>query len=140
MRKLEVFCRLRYRVNSVGATGDPGEAGGVASRKLLGVEVDDTSPEVQAAFDLFVEVWRRGRDSDESEFRSVRCDFGEDHQYFDGILDDIWATNEYGYPDWDWERIKSHLDAIDWEDGRHVARSWVVVLSYLMTDYRYLHL
>ena len=108
--------------------------------KLLGVEVDDTSPEVQAAFDLFVEVWRRGRDSDESEFRSVRCDFDEDHQYFDGILDDIWATNEYGDPDWDWERINSHLDAIDWEDGRHVARSWVVVLSYLMTDYRYLHL
>ena len=109
-------------------------------RVLLGVEVDDTSPEVQAAFDLFVEVWRRGRDSDESEFRSVRCAFGEDHQYFDGILDDIWVTNEYGDRVLDWERINSHLDAIDWGDRRHVARSWVVVLSYLMTDYRYLHL
>ena len=138
LAQLEVFVDSDT-VNSVGARAIRAKLVELHD-KLLGVEVDDTSPEVQAAFDLFVEVWRRGRDSDESEFRSVRCDFGEDHQYFDGILDDIWATNEYGDRVLDWERINSHLDAIDWGDRRHVARSWVVVLSYLMTDYRYLHL
>ena len=107
--------------------------------RLLGVRVEESSEDVQAAFDLFVDVWRHGRDSVEGDFRSLRCEYGSDGQFFDGILDDIWVTNEDGNPDWDWDRINAHLNTVDWSD-HHVARTWVVMLAYLMTDPRYLHL
>ena len=106
--------------------------------KLLGADPDST--EVQAAYDLFVDVWSRRRGSDELDFRSTRCDFSHDAEYFDDVLDDIWVTNEHGDPDWDWDRVNSHLDSINWSDPHHVARTWAVVLAYLMTDPRYLHL
>ena len=31
------------------------------------------------------------------------------------------------------------LDSLDWSDPHHAARAWVVVLTYLMSDYRYLY-
>ena len=113
--------------------------------KLLGVEVDVSSADVQAAYDLFIDSWDRGRDSDRGgDFRSLRCDYGEDQHYFDGIADDIWREelDENGNPlGWDWERMGDFLQReTDMEDHHHVARTWVVVLAYLMTDYRYLHL
>ena len=38
-------------------------------------------------------------------------------------------------------RINAHTGyTIDWSDPHYVARTWVVVLAYLMTDPRYLHL
>ena len=105
---------------------------------MLGGKTDASSMEIQAAFDLFVEVWEHGRTADNRDFQSVRCDFWDDSDYFDGILDDIWVTNEHGDPDRDW--VTAHLDSISLSDRHHVARTWVVVLAYLMTDYRYLHL
>ena len=108
--------------------------------ELLGVDVDANSAEVEAAYELFVEVWTRRRESNDLDFRSIRCDWDLDQHYFDDLLDDIWVTNEHGDPDWDRERIDAHFETIDWSDPHHVARTWVVVLAYLMTDPRYLHL
>lgn len=63
-----------------------------------------------------------------------------DRYYFDGVLDDIWVRNEYG-PDWDWKRVNKFIwEDTDMPDPHHVARTWVVMLAYLMTDPRYLHL
>ena len=112
--------------------------------KLLGVELDAKSSDVQAAFDLFVDVWNRGRNSNRGDFQDTRCDWYQDAHYFDGIADHLWRTeldewgNEKG---WDWDAANEFI----WEDTRmpdphHVARTWVVVLAYLMTDPRYLHL
>ena len=86
--------------------------------KLLGVEVGADSEDVRSVYDLFVDVWNRRRSSDSGDFRSMRCDWAEDERYFDGIADDF----------------------RDWSDPHHVARTWAVVLAYLMTDPRYLHL
>ena len=110
-------------------------------RKLLGAEVDTKSPDIEAAFDLFVDAWRRGRMSDRGDdFRELRCAFPDDRRYFDGILDDHWTTNEEGHVDWDYGRVDDFIDKTDMADPHHVARTWVVVLAYLMTDPRYLHL
>ena len=108
--------------------------------KLLGVEVDADSEDVRSTYDFFVDVWMRSRDSNNGHFRSTRCDWPEDQHYFDGILDDAWGTNEHGDPDWDWDRVNAHFETIDWSDSHRVARTWTVVLAYLMTDPRYLHL
>ena len=108
---------------------------------LLGVEADASSPDVQAAFDLFMDVWRRMEASDNTDFRMERCDWHEDDHYFDGILDDAWTVDENGERHLDWDRV---LDFIwretEMPDPHGIARTWVVVLAYLMTDPRYLHL
>ena len=32
------------------------------------------------------------------------------------------------------------MDGVDWSDPYHTAQAWVVVLAYLLMDYRYLYL
>ena len=113
-------------------------------RALLGVEADADSADVRAAYDLFVDVWNRGRDaSDDANFSSLRCDWPDDEHYFDGIRDDFWREelDEHGNQlGWDWDRVNAYFEARDWPDPHHVARTWVAVLAYLMADPRYLHL
>ena len=109
---------------------------------LLGVEADVASPDVQTTFDLFIDVWSR-HTSDGGDFRSVRCDWAEDNHYFDGVADHLWRTelDEWGNESgWDWDGVNAHFDEIDWSDPHGIARTWVAVLAYLMTDPRYLHL
>ena len=40
----------------------------------------------------------------------------------------------------DWDRVSGFMDGIDFSDPHQTAQAWVVVLAYLMTDYRYLYL
>ena len=42
--------------------------------------------------------------------------------------------------DYDWDRVNEFMDGIDWSDHHHTAQTWMVVLAYLMMDYRYLNL
>ena len=114
--------------------------------KLLGVEVDLRSDDVETAYRLFVEVWERKRQVENTHFfYPSQCDFGSDHQYFDGILDDavIKLENEDGnyYHELDWDHVNDFMHrTINPHDHNGVARAWVVVLAYLMMDYRYLYL
>ena len=111
--------------------------------RLLGVAVNSSSPDVQAAFDLFVETWNKGSSGYDGDFRSLRCEYADDQYYFDGILDDVWREepDENGDPlGWDWDRVRDLENETDMSDPYGVARSWVTVVAYLMTDYRYLHL
>ena len=40
-----------------------------------------------------------------------------------------------------WDRVGPFLDSIDWSrTPTTTARAWVVVLTFLLTDYRYLYL
>ncbi len=117
--------------------------------KLHGIQVTADSPEIQDAYDLFVEVWerKRGAYGDHFIWNEERIDdraWASDHYYLDGIVDDAfvyrddWDWGE-GY-DWDWERIDEYFADIDFSDTQAVARTWTVVLAYLMMDYRYLYL
>ena len=45
--------------------------------KLLGVEVTPHSPDVDAAFNLFVDVMERGQGSEETHFRWWECGFDD---------------------------------------------------------------
>ena len=112
--------------------------------KLLGVEGDVDSEDVRGAYDLLVDVWQRNRKSVDFWFPGTRCGWSEDAHYFDGIADHLWQTeldewgNERG---WDWDAANDLLwRETDMPDPHHVARTWVAVLAYLMTDPRYLHL
>ncbi|MDE0029697.1 MAG: DUF1588 domain-containing protein [Deltaproteobacteria bacterium] len=111
--------------------------------KLLGVEVTLHSPDVDAAFNLFVEVMKRGQGLDEERFPWWRCGF-DDMYYFDGIRDDIVVEGKHDdgrtFYDYDKERQDAFMSGVDFTDIHYGARTWVVVLAYLLTDYRYLML
>ena len=134
--------RLSVRVES----NTEGSAGAAVIRdklvelheKLFGVQVSPDSPDVEAAYQLFVDVWKSG-----SEWRRG-CDWSVDHFLFEGILNGavVERTNDDGDP-WyafDWERVDDFLDGIDFSDPHHTAQTWVVVLAAMMMDYRYLYL
>ena len=114
---------------------------------LLGVTVSIDSPDVDAAFRLFVEVWDRTRLIENPWAENITCDL-DDRFFFEGIAEDAasWHTDDDGwtYYDFDWERVYEIQDEVDWggRSGHHnpVIRTWVVVLAYLLTDYRYLFL
>ena len=111
---------------------------------LLGVEVSAESEEVEDAYRLFVEVWERRRDAGNNWFFDTACNWGSDIRYFDGIADDVLILHERdwgSYYGWDWNRVNEILytDAAPY-DSAAVARSWSVVLAYLLMDYRYLYL
>ena len=105
--------------------------------QLLGVTVAPDSPDVEAAYQLFREVWDRKRRTEGRHFGETKCQVN-DSLYFEGITDDSWEFNKYGYSRMN-ERGWELFGQVDGADPHHVARTWVVVLAYLLTDYRYLY-
>ena len=114
--------------------------------KLLGVRVTPHSPDVEAAYRLFVDVWerKRGAEDTETDFRSLLCDWSRDIRFYDGILEDalVEYENEDGgrWYDYDWDHVNEFMNGIDWSDYHYTAQTWMVVLAYMMMDHRYLFL
>ena len=111
--------------------------------KLLGVQVTPDSPDVEAAYRLFVDVWQRGYESRDDWFDW--CGDGGDILFFEGgILDDVIVQHENEYGDrWygpDWDRVYDSLEDIDFSDRGYTAQTWVAVLAAMLMDYRYLYL
>ena len=113
--------------------------------KLLGIQVTPHSPDVDSAYRLFVEVMELGLASnDHSSFPWWHCDSALPLNYFDGLLNDVVVEREYEngwqYYDFDWDRVNSFMHSADLSDPHRTVQSWVVVLAYLLMDYRYLYL
>ena len=112
--------------------------------QLLGVRVAPDSPDVEAAYRLFMDVMERGREAGDDWFEWWQCDLGHDHFYLEGILDnavvqrgDESGNRWYGF---DWDRVEDFMASTDFSDPHHAAQAWVVVLTAMMMDYRYLYL
>ena len=118
--------------------------------KLLGVQVTPYSRDVESTYRLFLDEVERARDSGRDPFYWVHqnwsCYYGwvNDHLYFDGILDDVVVTREYEdgvpYHDFDHDRVEDFMEGVDLSDPHHTAHAWVMVLTYLLADYRFLYL
>ena len=117
--------------------------------KLLGVQVTSDSPDVEAAYRLFLDVWQRKRESSDaiSSFRYAAhqwgCNWQEDSLFFEGILDDALVEIDEDGERWyefDWDRVDDFLDGIDFSDTHYAAQTWVIVLAAMMMDDRYLYL
>ena len=104
---------------------------------LFGVTMSADSTDIETTYELFREVWERKRKTEGSHFDGSECDIS-DALYFEGITDDAWEYNRWGDSDIS-ERAWDHFHRIDRSDPFHVARTWVVVLAYLLSDYRYLY-
>ena len=109
--------------------------------KLLGVQVEPDSPDVEADYRLFVDTWQRGRATLNGRFDDCIPD---DHFFFEGLLDNavIERVNENGhrYLGFDWDRVHDFLDDVGLVDPHHTVQAWVIVLAAMMMDYRYLYL
>ena len=93
--------------------------------RLLGVRVTADSPDVEAAYRLFVDVSSRGTRAGQDWFEPWRCSVGADLFYFDGILDDAVMQGEDDYGTWyelDWERVDDLMADKDFSDPHHTAR------------------
>ena len=144
------FPRLNVTVES--DVEDSASANAIRSKlvelheKLLGVRVTLHSPDVEAAYRLFVDVWERKRASEDTEtdFRHLLCDWMRDIRFYDGILDDaVVEHKDYDGSRWyeyDWDRVNEFMDGVDWSDHHYTAQTWMVVLAYMMMDHRYLYL
>ena len=111
--------------------------------KLLGVQVTPHSPDVEAAYRLFVDVMERGREAKDHWLEAWQCRWWGDHSYLEGILDNAVVRIDNDHGGWYFgfsERAHNFVNGIDWSDPHHTAQAWIVVLAYLMMDYRYLHL
>ena len=109
-------------------------------QKLLGVDVALDSHDVKTAYELFLRIWTRKRDSGlrESFWDGVNCEFYQDNLFLDGTFE----IDEHGNSHFSGDRWKELYGAnpeYSFDDRSFVARTWIVVLSYLLTDYRYLH-
>ena len=110
-------------------------------QRLFGATVAVDSPDVNEAFDLFLEVWNRKRASEGPNFGASRfaCASSDDHLYYEGLVPDAILYNQNGGTRLDNALIGEFIRRIPTDDPKHVIRTWVVVLSYLLTDYRYLY-
>ena len=140
--------RLRVTLES-----DDGNSTGAATikqklvelhRKLLGVTLGVGSPEISRAYELFVDVWNRKRESESDWFTSeLACDWRHDQDFLRGFMDGYRVRyrhdNGWHY-NWNWDGTNAFWESKDLSDPSGVARTWTVVLMALLMDQRYLHL
>ena len=108
---------------------------------LHGISVSPDSPDVDTSYELFLDVWNRKRLTEGDHFNRGQgeCPISDD-LYFEGVADVV-EFDERGDSSINLDRYRELIaDRFDLRDPSHIARTWVVVLAYLLTDYRYLHL
>ena len=139
---------------SVMVESDAGGSGGGANPirnklvelhdQLFGVQVAPDSPDVEAAYRLFMDVMERGLEAGDVRFEWWRCDWSHDKFLFEGILDGaiVQKENERGHTwhDYDKDRVQDFMNNLNFSDPHHTTQAWVVVLAAMMMDYRYLYL
>ena len=108
--------------------------------KLFGVQAPVDSPDIEEAFQLFSTVWERKRRTEGHHFSDsgTACPV-DDTSYFQGIIEDSVVIDEWGDSEIDWDRVDAAWN-FDLNDSSYAARTWVIVLAALMSDYRYLYL
>ena len=111
--------------------------------KLLGVRLDPDADEITTAYRLFTKVWQRQRATAGPQFFDKACHWDSDIRFLDGFVADAVreGVDAFGpYKRWNWAKANAFWGSRDTSDPHFTARTWVVLLAHLMTDYRYLHL
>ena len=109
-------------------------------KKLLGVDVAPDSTDVETAYQLFRSVWTRRQSSGEGDgfHNGTDCDVTSDHFFFDGIAE-VDENGDSDVVEWPLVRDLVWRDYKRDPDPFHVGRTWVVVLAYMLSDYRYVY-
>jgi hypothetical protein len=94
-------------------------------QRLLGEFVDLNDPEIDRTFQLYVDVWKDGRDK-----LALPLEEGGYGQQLPGSCA---ATVDY----WTGEPLPAGTEIVN--DETYTIRAWMAVTSYLLADYRFLH-
>jgi len=95
---------------------------------LLAEDLALDSPELEATYQLFLSTWQQG---------NIRLDNKSD--YDPAPRDNIPSRNCQGYYDWEKGGYPHVLDEKIYYDYNYVIRSWMTVMTYLLSDYRYIY-
>jgi len=95
------------------------------TQRLWGEYLDINDPEINAAFALFISVWEDGK-------RGLEIPEDEGG-YGNGLPGPCRATSDYytGEPLPEERRVES--------DPNYTIRAWMAVITYMLSDYRFLH-
>ena len=89
--------------------------------RILGEEVQRSSPEVADTYELFYKVWQAGRaavlSGEEPTALPTQCR----------------STTDY------WTSVPLDVEQQVVDDPSYVVRSWMAVVTYLLSDYRFLY-
>ncbi|HET6582685.1 MAG TPA: DUF1592 domain-containing protein [Nannocystaceae bacterium] len=95
--------------------------------KLLGEYLDQNSPEINRTYELFLNVWKEGqRGTKAVNAETMMPEYGSALPGPCQATTDFWTGAELG------ERAIT-------EDPNYTIRAWMAVMSYLLSDYRFLH-
>ncbi|MCA9713363.1 MAG: DUF1588 domain-containing protein [Myxococcales bacterium] len=92
-------------------------------KHVLGEQVALNSDEVDRAYNLFISVWEDGKSGVESEAEGYPVDLPGECR-----AENDWWTGE---PLPEARRIRA--------DGNYTVRAWMAVMTYLLSDYKFLH-
>ena len=109
---------------------------------LLGVTETVDSPEVEAAFRLFVDVWDQKRTdaAGNSFWMGEECPIFSDHFFMTEVLgEEFIRFDDRGNTEFNWDAFNEIQRSGSYEDPNYILRTWAVVLTYLLADYRYLY-
>lgn len=94
-------------------------------QQLLGEYVDINDPEINRSYELFLEVWKDGK-------RNVGLP-EEEGGYSVNLPGACQATTDY------WTGMPLPEERQITNDDNYTVRAWMAVISYLLSDYRFLH-
>ncbi len=98
--------------------------------KLLGEYLDQNDPEINRTYELFLNVWKEGR---RGMGTTVTAEDGtEMPEYGAQLPGNCQATQDF------WSGAPLNERAIT-QDDNYTIRAWMAVMSYLLSDYRFLH-
>jgi len=94
--------------------------------KLLGEYLDQNSPEINRTYELYLNAWKEGQRGLKAVDAEGLPEYGTALPGACQATTDFWSGDELG------ERALS-------EDPEYTIRAWMAVMSYLLSDYRFLH-
>ena len=94
---------------------------------ILGETLPENHPEIERTYQLFLETYREGAKGMSSSDQMVKDKYPSALPYPCQVRDDYWTRT--GLPDED--KLT--------EDPTYVIRSWMTVVTYLMSDYQFIY-
>ena len=114
--------------------------------QLLDETLTINHPEIDAAYQLYVDIWNLKKAADPSGTNrwfpgdNVECPFWQDNRFFEGIDDNVLVEDpQTGDLEFDFDYALSLIAALDLADPNYSAQTWAAVITTLLLDYRYLY-
>ena len=108
--------------------------------RMLGEMVNLDGPEIKTSYQLLVDTWQSKQGSDIEFPGNTLCNWSQDQEFFNGLVNTPIIIDDEGFRDFNYDAINAFLSTTDMSDSNQMLKTWVVMMVYFMTDYRYLYI